>query len=274
MLSHGDTKQHAADPGVGRGVLHDGDGRVRSGRALPDARVRDERPRPRHEHLDVADRSRTRSSRSIAASVLDEATLQADSAEWGRYRDVDGDGIPYRTVPATACRRTSRAARATTRRRSTASAPTTTSTTWIGWRGSSRRRSTIVPKPVVEDVAGAEVGDHRLRHEPLGDRREPRPARARGGLPDRLLPAARLSVHATSSTAFIDRTTRIYVVEQNRDAQMLQLMRLELDAERVAKLRSVLHYNGLPIDARAITDEILAQEGIESPTRHRESWPR
>jgi hypothetical protein len=50
-------------------------------------------------------------------------------------------------------------------------------------------------------------------------------------------------------------------VEQNRDAQMKGLMRLELSAERIAKLRSVLHYSGLPIDARSITDEILVQEG-------------
>jgi 2-oxoglutarate ferredoxin oxidoreductase subunit alpha len=60
---------------------------------------------------------------------------------------------------------------------------------------------------------------------------------------------------------FIDRYQRIYVVEQNRDAQMLQLLKLDLSPARVEKLRSVLHYNGLPIDARSITDEILVQEG-------------
>jgi hypothetical protein len=45
---------------------------------------------------------------------------------------------------------------------------------------------------------------------------------------------------------------------------MLALMRLELAPERLAKLRSVLHYNGLPIDARSVTDEILVQEGLKS----------
>jgi hypothetical protein len=40
-------------------------------------------------------------------------------------------------------------------------------------------------------------------------------------------------------------------------------MRLELTPERISKLRSVLHYNGLPIDARSITDDVLAQEGYE-----------
>jgi 2-oxoglutarate/2-oxoacid ferredoxin oxidoreductase subunit alpha len=64
-------------------------------------------------------------------------------------------------------------------------------------------------------------------------------------------------------TEFIDRHDRVYVVEQNRDAQMLGLMRLELSPERIARLRSVLHYNGLPIDARSITDEILVHEGLK-----------
>jgi 2-oxoglutarate ferredoxin oxidoreductase subunit alpha len=63
--------------------------------------------------------------------------------------------------------------------------------------------------------------------------------------------------------AFIDAHERVYVVEQNRDGQLLQLMKLEVSPERQKKLRSVLHYNGLPIDARSITDDVLAQEGFE-----------
>src|SRR5581483_3687090 len=62
---------------------------------------------------------------------------------------------------------------------------------------------------------------------------------------------------------FVDAHDRVYVIEQNRDAQLLQLMKLELSPERQARLRSVLHYNGLPIDARSISDEVLAQEGFE-----------
>jgi len=40
-------------------------------------------------------------------------------------------------------------------------------------------------------------------------------------------------------------------------------MRLKLDVspEQVVKLRRVLHYNGLPIDARSVSDEIVRQEG-------------
>ncbi len=42
---------------------------------------------------------------------------------------------------------------------------------------------------------------------------------------------------------------------------MLGLMRLDCSHRHIGKLRSVLHYSGLPIDARSVTDEILVQEG-------------
>ncbi len=41
---------------------------------------------------------------------------------------------------------------------------------------------------------------------------------------------------------------------------MLKLLLMDGEAEFAARLRSVLHYNGLPIDARSITDDILRQE--------------
>jgi 2-oxoglutarate ferredoxin oxidoreductase subunit alpha len=59
---------------------------------------------------------------------------------------------------------------------------------------------------------------------------------------------------------FVRRHRRVYVVEQNRDAQMYQLLRLELEPEEVKKLRPVRYYTGLPLDARTVTDAILAQE--------------
>jgi 2-oxoglutarate ferredoxin oxidoreductase subunit alpha len=60
---------------------------------------------------------------------------------------------------------------------------------------------------------------------------------------------------------FVERHDRVYVVEQNRDGQMRDLLKLDLDPKLVTKLRSVRHYNGLPIDARSVTDEIILQEG-------------
>ena len=69
-----------------------------------------------------------------------------------------------------------------------------------------------------------------------------------------------LSVHP-DLLDFIRRHDRVYVVDQNRDAQLLGLMRLELDADVIAKLRSVRYYGGLPLDARTVTDDIVKQEG-------------
>jgi 2-oxoglutarate ferredoxin oxidoreductase subunit alpha len=60
---------------------------------------------------------------------------------------------------------------------------------------------------------------------------------------------------------FIAAHKRAYVIDQNRDAQMFQLIKLDIDVKAVPKLRSVRHYNGLPIDARSITDEMISQEG-------------
>jgi 2-oxoglutarate/2-oxoacid ferredoxin oxidoreductase subunit alpha len=57
------------------------------------------------------------------------------------------------------------------------------------------------------------------------------------------------------------RHDRVYVVDQNRDAQLLGLMRLDLEPDLIAKLRSVRYYGGLPLDARTVTDEIVRQEG-------------
>ncbi|MBP1691457.1 MAG: pyruvate flavodoxin/ferredoxin oxidoreductase, partial [Bacteroidetes bacterium] len=52
---------------------------------------------------------------------------------------------------------------------------------------------------------------------------------------------------------------RLYVVEQNRDGQLRSILRAEYP-EMAGRLRSVLHFNGLPIDARSIANDILAQE--------------
>ena len=54
---------------------------------------------------------------------------------------------------------------------------------------------------------------------------------------------------------------RVYVVEQNRDAQMISLLKLDLAAEEITKLRSLRHFNGLPIDARSVTDEWSCWKG-------------
>ena len=61
---------------------------------------------------------------------------------------------------------------------------------------------------------------------------------------------------------FVATHERVYVVEQDRDAQLASLLKLDLPADQVVKLRSILHYNGLPLDARTITEEFATKEGL------------
>jgi 2-oxoglutarate ferredoxin oxidoreductase subunit alpha len=60
---------------------------------------------------------------------------------------------------------------------------------------------------------------------------------------------------------FVAEHDRVYVVEQNRDAQMLALLKLDLRVDLLPHLRSVAHIHGLPMDARSVTDEIMTMEG-------------
>ena len=60
---------------------------------------------------------------------------------------------------------------------------------------------------------------------------------------------------------FIEQHERIYVVEQNRDAQMLSLLKLDLRPELTTRMRSISHLDGLPLDARSVTDELSTMEG-------------
>jgi 2-oxoglutarate ferredoxin oxidoreductase subunit alpha len=60
---------------------------------------------------------------------------------------------------------------------------------------------------------------------------------------------------------FIASHERIYVVEQNRDGQMASLLKLDIKAELTPRLRSICHIHGLPLDARSVTDELMMMEG-------------
>ena len=60
--------------------------------------------------------------------------------------------------------------------------------------------------------------------------------------------------------AFLGLHDRVYVIEQNRDAQLRSLLLLESAAEK-RQLKSVLHYDGLPMTARFVTHAVLADLG-------------
>jgi 2-oxoglutarate ferredoxin oxidoreductase subunit alpha len=59
---------------------------------------------------------------------------------------------------------------------------------------------------------------------------------------------------------FLASHSLLFVVEQNRDAQLKSLLTLETKVDK-AKLRSILHYSGLSISSQVIVEGVLAELG-------------
>jgi 2-oxoglutarate ferredoxin oxidoreductase subunit alpha len=178
-----------------------------------------------------------------------------------RYRDVDGDGIGYRTLPGTPhpaagyfTRGSGHNAKAIYSERPE---DYVQNMDRLARKFETARQR--VPGPVLQEDAAAEIGiiAYGTSHWAVAESI------------DQLEREHRLKVHYCRLRAFpfpppvadfVRRHRRVYVVEQNRDAQMYQLLRLELEPEEVKKLRPVRYYTGLPLDARTVTDAIVAQE--------------
>jgi 2-oxoglutarate ferredoxin oxidoreductase subunit alpha len=179
---------------------------------------------------------------------------------FARYKDDDGDGIGYRTVPGTEHANAAWFARGSghNERAQYTERPddyvNNVDRLLRKWETAKK----LVPKPVVTG-GGHKVGviafgtTHWAMGESLAQLKK------ETGLEMDYL---RLQAYPFTEEVlkFIADHERVYVVDQNRDGQMMQLLKLDLDPLQVPKLRSVRHYNGLPIDARSITDEIARQE--------------
>ena len=87
---------------------------------------------------------------------------------------------------------------------------------------------------------------------------------ARDVLRERGLPIDYLRVRALplspSIAEFVRDHERVYVVEQNRDGQLYDLLRLDLPVELAGRLRSIRNYDGRPIPAEAVTRPLLELE--------------
>jgi 2-oxoglutarate ferredoxin oxidoreductase subunit alpha len=181
---------------------------------------------------------------------------------WGRYADVDGDGIPYRTIPGDGMPVYFTRGSGHNAKGQYSERPDDYVENMDRLNRKFETARTHVPKPIVERIDGAQIGliafgtSHWAVTESRDQLRDETDVKTS---------YFRLRGYPFNEelAAFIDAHERIYIVEQNRDAQMLQLMKLDLSPERQTKLRSVLHYSGLPIDARSVTDDVLAQEGFE-----------
>jgi 2-oxoglutarate ferredoxin oxidoreductase subunit alpha len=179
--------------------------------------------------------------------------------DWGRYKDVDGDGIPYRTVagdglPPYFCRGSGHNDKGQYSERP---ADYVANIDRIGRKFEHAR--TLVPPPVIERVEGARVGiiGYGTSHWGISESRDQLGREAR-------LDTSYLRLRAypfgPELEAFIGAHDRVYVVEQNRDGQMAALITLDVDPALAPRIRTVRHYDGLPLDARTVTDAILRQE--------------
>jgi 2-oxoglutarate ferredoxin oxidoreductase subunit alpha len=185
----------------------------------------------------------------------------AKFGEYARYRDVDGDGIPYRTLPgfsdlptaAYFTRGSGHTDRATYSER-----PQDYKDLMDRLVRKFETARRAVPKPELLATPGARVG---ILHYGSSDFavQEARHLLSRRGVKTDSL-RVRALPFSTEVGDFVGAHERVYVVDQNRDGQMFDLLRLELSAELSARLTSIRHYDGFPLDAETVIEGVEAGE--------------
>ena len=193
--------------------------------------------------------------------VLDAKQLE-ELGGFARYKDVDGDAIPYRTLPGTDHHSAAYFTRGTGHnvkaQYSERADDYENNMVRLGRKFETAK--TMVPKPIVEGAGDASIGiiafgtSHWAIIESR-DQLERESQIATDYLRVRAYPFTQ-EVHD-----FVAAHEVIYVVDQNRDAQLLNMLKVELDATQVVKLNSIRHFNGLPIDARSVTRGVTAHHG-------------
>jgi 2-oxoglutarate ferredoxin oxidoreductase subunit alpha len=181
---------------------------------------------------------------------------------FARYRDLDGDGVGYRTLPGTnhpAAAYFTRGSGHNDKAQYTEREDDyINNMDRLAHKFETMRQH--VPAPVVHIGEQAKIGFIAVGTSDYAVRESCDQLKSEYDIEASYL---RLRAYPFTSHLqdFIRRHERVYVVDQNRDAQLLGLMRLELDAGLIAKLRSVRYYGGLPLDARTVTEDVLGQEG-------------
>jgi 2-oxoglutarate ferredoxin oxidoreductase subunit alpha len=181
---------------------------------------------------------------------------------FARYKDVDGDGVGYRTLPGT-----DHPAAAYFTRGSGHNEKSQYSERPDDFERNMERVNrkfetarSFVPRPEMVANGKSRIGilAYGTSHWAIVESRDQ--LRKEYGLETDYL---RLRAYPFTREVheFIGQHDRVYVVEQNRDAQMLCLLKLDIKAELTPRLRSVAHVHGLPVDARSVTDEIMTMEG-------------
>jgi len=180
---------------------------------------------------------------------------------FGRYKDVDGDGIPYRTLPGTEHPAASYFTRGSGHNAQAqySERPEDYENNMLRLNRKFEHAREGAPQPVIEGAGNTEVGIIAFgsSHWAIIESRDQ--LRKEHELTTDYL---RIRAYPFSHEIhnFIRAHKRVYVVEQNRDGQMFSLLKLDLESELVPRLRSVARLDGLPIDARSVTNDIAAME--------------
>ena len=194
--------------------------------------------------------------------VLSKEDLERLSGEWARYRDVDGDGVPYRTLPGTdhpsAGFFTRGSGHDENARYTESAVHYARNMDRLNRKFETARKA--MPAPMVDDSAKSAVGliAFGSTHVAVLE------ARDRLAESGRVFDYMRIRALPLSAEVaeFVRRHERVYVVEQNRDGQMFDLIRLAIPSDLVERLRSIRHYDGQPIPADSIIEPLMETEAV------------
>ena len=190
----------------------------------------------------------------LSAQDLEEWTKAGK--KFRRYFDQDGDGIPYRTVPGNQNRLASYFTRGSGHDADARYSEDEHDYKYILDRLRKKFESSrkFVPKPIVEKERGVKTGIicYGSSHEPVREARDR--LKAQGLKTNHML--IRALPLTTEVRDFLAEHDTIYLVEQNRDAQMATIIKDEQPLLG-AKITSILIYNGLPMTAGEIVKQIF-----------------
>ena len=191
--------------------------------------------------------------------ILWEEDLEKIKDEWGRYLDLDGDNIPYRTVPGNKHPRSAYYARGTGHddfaNYSEKPEEWEENLDRINRKIESSRA--ILPKPEITTRSGAKSGVIAFGSTDSAIREACDSLQDEGLILDYL--RVRALPVASEVLDFIQAYERIYVVENNRDGQMHSILSLELP-DHAADLVSVSHIDGMPLSADWIKAAVMEEE--------------
>ncbi len=181
---------------------------------------------------------------------------------FARYQDVDGDGVGYRTLPGTDHPAAAYFSRGSghNEKAQYSERPDDFEKNMERLARKFETARSFVPKPELQGDGKAKIGILAYGTSHWGIVEACDQMRNEYNLETDYL-RLRAYPFTKEVVEFIDQHERVYVVEQNRDRQMFDLLRLDLTPERIAKLRSIAHIHGLPLDARSVTDELISMEG-------------